>query len=290
MPKHPKTANDTAYSVMREYVDYHNHQECIPFDEFISVVVPAVAQFQPQTLPSAFECQMQADVVRYGCLHFEKISQILSNGKWSKETIGRLSPQPNLYSLTGEWLPYWIEHNLQKVEEEYTDLCGIALHCESLTSTELSKTLKNIQHVNRNLLKNGVDLQKWHAKIERNHNRYSLHYMPYTLIHIFENTPRYNTKMFSALNNPKIMSKAAEVLPPVVVGTLEALRSVLGWGDMASQLPICKFSTTEVKECCNDYKKFAAGVGQHYKNLQLRAKLVHSTIVEQKLPTPKRKL
>ena len=290
MPKQPKYATDNSYSAMREYVDYHNHQEYIPFDEFISVVVPAVAQFRPQTLPSSFECQMQADVVRYGCLHFEEISQILSKGKWNEEAIGRLAPQPHTTCLTGEWLPYWIEHNPQKVEEEYNDLCGLALHCESLTSTELSKTLKNIQLVNIQLLKNGVDLQKWHTKIERNHSEYSSYYIPCTLIHIFENSARYNTKMFSALNNPKIMSKATEILPPVVMGTLEALRCVLGWGEAESQLPVCKVSTAEVKKCCHDYQKFAAGVGQHYKNLQLRAKLFHSTIVEQKLSTPKRKL
>lgn len=289
MPKRHTINRSTIYSDMRTYCDYHNHQEYIPYSEFISIVVPAVAQFQADEFPRHFQSQMQEDIIRYGVSKFEEISHILRNGVWSDSAISTLAPKPTEDTLTSEWLPYWITHHLNNVENAYRNLCAGALHCESLTSGQLNATLKTIAWVNAQLVKHEVDLSQWHKKIERNHTDYSLYFLPYTLINIFENSASANTKMFSALKNPTIMTKSTQVLPPVVAGTLHALRKILGWGGAGPELPICKVSVAEVKKSCNDYKDFSAGVGQTYKNLQLRAHLFNTTI-KNSPPSSKRKM
>lgn len=292
MPKIVKKAmtHKCPYEIVREYFDYHNHQEFISYDEFILEIVPAIAQFQPADLPRNFEQQLRCDVAYYGGEEFQELSKILKNGGWSQSSINQLAPTPYAYNLTAEWIEHWIFHDLKNLQQGYAQMCASVFDLNELTSRRLAQTLKEIEAINKILLKHGVDLAAWHRHIERNHRECSSRSLPKILSSIFQNTPTRNNTMFSAFKNPTIMDKSVHILPPVVAGTLHALREILGWGGAPVDLPICKVSWSEL-EYGIDVKDFDNKIGQHYKNLQLRAQLFQSTTPSHpKIATPQRKM
>lgn len=286
------TAKKSARCIMEDFFFYHNYQEIIFFEDFISEIVPAIAQFGSSDLPRNFEEQLRCEVENYDIETFEQIQSILLKGKWTRDMVKRLAPKPHSTQLCSDWVEYWIKNDLQNLEKSYRGLCEEALLGEYLTSRKLAETLKIFENVNQTLIKNGIDLIVWHKKIEKNHRSYFSQTVPSTLVTIYENSPSVNSKTFSALNNTQIMEKAADVLPPIVVGTLQAFKDVLGWGGASIDLPICNISNTAFGAFDIDRKDFENRIGQRYKNLQLRCKISQEAIPQDnlKIISKKRKM
>lgn len=279
MPKKP-LPQKSARRIMEDYFFYHNYKEIIFFEDFISEIVPAIAQFGFSDLPTHFEEQLRCEVQHYNLSDFYHMQVVLLNGKWTGDMVKRLAPKPDFAELRSDWVGYWIKNDLKNLEKAYQFLCEEALMWECLTSRKLATIVKTVEDVNKILILNGVDLTSWHKKIENKHRSCSSKTVPYTLITIYENSPSVNAKEFSALNNSKIMEKAAEVLPPVIVGTLQAFKDILGWGVCPIDLPICRISNTAFASFDIDRKGFESSIGQHYKNLQLRLHLIQEATLQ----------
>lgn len=269
------------YRFVREYFDYHNHQEFISFSEFLETVVSSIAHFHTTDLPQNFEEQLRYDIKQYGGHNFIQIAQLLKTGGWSKNSIARLTPDPRADELFGSWFEYWLVHDLKKLEKAYRNLCFNVLDSQFMSVRSLNSTLKDIAAINKKLITNGIDVGAWHQRIESDHQSYSARLIPDVLTYIFENTSSANSKMFSGLNNHNTMTKTVAILPPVLAGTLEALNDILGWGAASSQLPVCQVSSAQIKIFCKrfteiNYNDFNAIVGTHYQNLQQRAQLLNA--------------
>lgn len=292
-PTSQRNIKKSSYRILADYFQFHNYQEHICVDDFVDEIIPALAQIEFETLDNRSVEQLCSDIKDMGFEVFDEISSVLNTGVWSNKQIKTLAVFPQdtllLRDRHHDWIPYWATHHKKDLSKEYTNMCGIMLDCYALTVRRFNENLKVIGRVNKILEKLGVDVEKLHADIEKNHSVFSTSYLPVSLSCISNNSSKENKAMFSALHNPIWLSKAQNVLPPVVIGTLGAFCEVLGWGGSDPSVPVCAVSNRKLREVsCNSLA--AVAVEQRYNELRTRAKFLKITDLVQKPLTSKRKM